>query len=302
MEFDTKIVNGSSFHLAGIVPCGGQPLDYGMEWPDFMMPIAPNYTMIEAAIMECAWAGCETIWVCLYEDTAPLVRHRIGDFVQDPVFAFRRLDPNPTARQRRIPIFYVPVHPKNRFRRDCLSWSVIEGALSAFKVSATISKWIYPNKYWVSFPYGYFDPELLRKHRPKISSPKNFYVTHHNQTPAQNLHTSFSFGKDEFIRFRRQIRKGTKMFANSVGEDGIPNQKLPISEQYSARWFELQDVFIDLDQTTENSIEIEEFYDLSTWQGYRNYLSSELSSKTTRPPDWLLKSKEFGSIALDRTD
>jgi len=302
MEFDTKIVNGSSFHLAGIVPCGGQPLDYGMEWPDFMTPIAPNYTMIEAAIMECAWAGCETIWVCLYEDTAPLVRHRIGDFIQDPVFAFRRLDPNPTERQKRIPIFYVPVHPKNRFRRDCLSWSVIEGALSAFKVSATISKWIYPNKYWVSFPYGYFDPELLRKHRPKISSQKNFYITHKSQTPAQNLHTSFSFGKDEFIRFRRQIRKGTKMFANSVGEDGIPNQKLPISEQYSARWFELQDVFIDLDQTTENSIEIEEFYDLSTWQGYRNYLSSELASRTQRPPHWLLKSKEFGSIALDRTD
>ena len=92
------------------------------------------------------------------------------------------------------------------------------------------------------------------------------------------------------------------MFANSVGEDGIPNQKLPISEQYSARWFELQDVFIDLDVSTENSIEIEEFYDLSTWQGYRNYLSSELSSKTIRPPDWLIKFKEFGSIGLDRTD
>ena len=70
------------------------------KWPDFMMPIAPNYTMIEAAIMECAWAGCETIWVCLYEDTAPLVRHRIGDFVQDPVWAWRSKDPQPTAKQK----------------------------------------------------------------------------------------------------------------------------------------------------------------------------------------------------------
>ena len=31
MEFDTKTTNGSSYHLAGIVPCGGHPLDYGME-------------------------------------------------------------------------------------------------------------------------------------------------------------------------------------------------------------------------------------------------------------------------------
>ena len=57
--------------------------------------------VIEAAIMECAWAGCETIWVCLRK-TPPLVRHRIGDFVQDPVWAWRSMDPQPTAKQRRI--------------------------------------------------------------------------------------------------------------------------------------------------------------------------------------------------------
>ena len=302
MEFDTKNVNGTSFHLAGIVPCGGQPLNYGMEWPDFMMPIAPNYTMIEAAIMECAWAGCETIWICLYEDVAPLVRHRIGDFVQDPVWAWRGMDPQPTAKQKRIPIFYVPVHPKNRFRRDCLAWSVVEGALSAFKVSATVSKWIYPNKYWVSFPYGYFNPELLREHRQKISSPKNFYVTHNKQTPEQGIHTSFSFGKDEFIRFRRQIRKGTGQFTNQLDDDGIPRTKLPLEERYSARWFDLKDVFIDLDNTKSNSIEISQFYDLSSWQNYRNYLSSKLASETIRPPEWLMKFKEFGSISLDRKD
>jgi len=300
MEFDTKNVNGASFHLAGIVPCGGQPLDFGMEWPDFMMPIAPNYTMIEAAIMECAWAGCETIWVCLYEDTAPLVRHRIGDFVQDPVWAWRSKDPQPTAKQKRIPIFYVPVHPKNRFRRDCLSWSVIEGALSAFKVSATVSKWIYPNKYWVSFPYGYFDPQLLREHRLKISSTKNFLITHKGQSPEQGVHTSFSFGKDEFVRFRKQIRKGTGHFANEVDHRGLPNKKLPIEERYSARWFDLESVFVDLE--AENQIDIDEFYDLSSWDKYRNYLCSDLALKTTRPPEWLMKFKEFGSIALDRMD
>ena len=302
MEFNTKNVNGSSYHLAGIVPCGGHPLDFGMEWPDFMMPIAPNYTMIEAAIMECAWAGCETIWVCLYEDTAPLVRHRIGDFVQDPVWAWRGLDPQPTANQKRIPIFYVPVHPKNRFRRDCLAWSVIEGALSAFKVSATVSKWIYPNKYWVSFPYGYFNPQLLREHRQKISSPKNFYVTHKGQTPEQGIHTSFSFGKEEFVRFRRQIRKGTGKFTSDEDEDGIPRTKLPLEERYSGRWFDLKDVFINLDNSSDNSIEVKEFYDLSSWQKYRNYLLSDLAEQTTRPPEWLIKFSEFGSISLDRID
>jgi len=57
-----------------------------------------------------------------------------------------------------------------------------------------------------------------------------------------------------------------------------------------------------LDNTTDNSLEIEEFYDLSSWQGYRNYLSSPFSQETKRPPEWLMKRSEFGSIALDRTD
>jgi hypothetical protein len=154
----------------------------------------------------------------------------------------------------------------------------------------------------VSFPYGYFDPQLLREHRPKISSPKNFYVTHKGQTPEQGLHTSFSFGKDEFIRFRRQIRKGTGAFTNEVGSNGIPNKKLPIEERYSARWFEIEDIFIDLDNNANNSIEIDEFYDLSSWDNYRNYLSSELAQQTQRPSETIMKQKEFGSIALDRLD
>ena len=90
------------------------------------------------------------------------------------------------------------------------------------------------------------------------------------------------------------------MFANEVDHRGLPNKKLPTEERYSARWFGLEQVFTNLQ--AENSIEVEEFYDLSSWDKYRNYLSSDLASKTTRPPDWLMKAKEFGSIALDRKD
>ena len=140
----------------------------------------------------------------------------------------------------------------------------------------------------------------MREHRPKISSTKNFLITHKGQTPEHGIHTSFSFGKDEFVRFRKQIRKGTGKFTSEVNENGLPNTKLPIEERYSARWFGLEQVFINLQ--SENQIEIEEFYDLSSWDKYRNYLSSELSIKTTRPPEWLMKFREFGSVALDRVD
>ena len=104
------------------------------------------------------------------------------------------------------------------------------------------------------------------------------------------------------MRFRRQIRKGTGTYSSELNEKGIPNKKLPYDERYSARWFGLEDVFIDLDNTKSNSIDMQEFYDLSSWDNYRNYLSSELSSRTKRPPTWLMKRTEFGSIGLDKDE
>ena len=52
----------ANFHLAGLIPVAGQPLEYGMPYPDCLLPIAPDYTMIEAAVVEAAFAGCDTIW------------------------------------------------------------------------------------------------------------------------------------------------------------------------------------------------------------------------------------------------
>ena len=300
METNSEIqFNKNSFNLTGIVPVAGLPLDFQMDWHDCLTPIAPNYTMVEHAVYECAWAGCETIWVVCHYDMEPLIRYRMGDYIQDPVYANRSLEKYPSEHQRRIPIYYVPIHPKDRDRRDCLGWSVIYGALVSLKVHSKISRWTVPDKYYVSFPYGIFDPKELRPLRSKISSSQNFFVGKISDLKNLNHHTSFTFGKEEFVRFRREIRKGTGQFKNS---EGIPTEKLPIEERYSARWFGLKDVFIDLDNNKDNSIEIEKFYDLSSWENYRNYLSSDLALKTSRPPEWLMKFKEFGSIALDRTD
>ena len=51
------------FHLAGVVPVASQPLDFNFPWHDCCMPIAPNYLAVERAVVECAYAGCETIWI-----------------------------------------------------------------------------------------------------------------------------------------------------------------------------------------------------------------------------------------------
>ena len=71
-----------AFHLAGIIPVAGQPLDFNFDWSDCLMPLAPNYTAVERSVIECAYAGCETIWLVCNNDIAPLVRLQVGDYIQ----------------------------------------------------------------------------------------------------------------------------------------------------------------------------------------------------------------------------
>lgn len=300
MATDTEIqFSKNTFNLTGIVPVAGLPLDFGMDWHDCLTPIAPNYTMVEHAIYECAWAGCETIWVVCHYDMEPLIRYRIGDYVQDPVYANRTLEKYPSEHQKRIPIYYVPIHPKDRDRRDCLGWSVIYGALVSLKVHSKISRWTIPDKYYVSFPYGIFDPKELRPFRSKISSSQNFFVGKISDLKNLNYHTSFTFGKEEFVQFRREVRKGTGQFKNS---EGIPTEKLPIEERYSARFFDIKDIFSSLEVSEENIMTPSFFYNVSSWKEYVQYLSSPHSALIERPSKEIMGYQEFNSIGRDRND
>ena len=302
MEIDERPIHTQKgFHLAGIVPIAGQPLDFQMDWPDCMMPVAPDYTMIEAAIHECLWAGCDTIWIVCNDDLAPLVRYRLGDYGEDPVWASRKFSPNPREQRKQIPFFYVPIHPKDRDRRDCLAWSVIHGALTCLKTVNNISKWLIPDKYYVSFPYGIFNPEELRPLRQKIATMQNFYISNKGETVENNHYCSFTFGKEEFIKYRRIIRKeGTGLYTSEVvDERGIPRSKLPIEERWSARFFELERVFRELDLKESIVFEPTWYHNLGSWKEYKNFLSSEDSKDLKRPWERILRYREFNPIGVD---
>lgn len=299
MELSEKtFTSQTNFHLTGIVPIAGQSLDFNLAYPDCMLPIAPNYTLIEAAIVECAYAGCDNIWVVCNDDIAPVVRHIVGDYVEDPMYFYNKKTRTSDTR-RRIPIFWVPLHPKDRDKRDCLSWSVLYGALSCLKVCSQISKWTIPDKYYVSFPYGYFVPDQIWKSRRAIRSPKNFYTVSNGKTIQDNLYTSFTFGKEEFIKYRRNVRKGTGMYTTEiVDERGIPRSKLPLEKRWSARFFELNDVFKDLDLSGSNVLEID-YCNIGSWEEYVGFMRTDIVDKVARPPKDMYSYKEFNPVGKD---
>jgi len=300
MEFGAQ--KERSFHLAGIIPVAGKRLDFEMPWHDCMMPLAPNYLAIERSVVECAYAGCETIWLVCSDDIQPLIKHKIGDYIYDPVWFNRdKFNPRPKNEKKEIPIFYVPNHPKDRGKIDCLSWSALYGSLTAYHISKQISKWVIPDKYYVSFPYGVYDPKKIRKHRKQISSRFSFFLRHNGKTVKNGEYLGFTFDAADFLKFRKVIRSGTGKYTASKKEEKaefeFTKETLPVDERWSARNFHLDDVFGSLPIPQDsNFLDIDWYYNIDSWNGYLSFLSAEESQLIKRPSKKILSPRKFNKI------
>ena len=292
----------TKFHLAGIIPVAGEKLDFKFPWHDCMMPVGENILAIEQAILQCTYAGCETIWIVGYMGSQPLIRKRVGDSILDPNRILNL--PNAYNLMKEISIYYVPIHPKDRDRRDCLAWSVIYGALRAFHISKTISSWVVPDKYFVSFPYGLLSTQSIFNSRSLISSTKNFYMSYGGKTIKDGEYLPFTFDKEDFKKFRRVIREGTGKYRNVVFDKEtnrrIEAERIPTNEQYSARFFSLDKVFGCATLEGNNLAETEWYFSVDSWDKYLNFLSSEQAKKLKRPK--YFKYHEWNPVGVDKED
>ena len=311
MENTKPIQDTSYFTLAGIIPVAGPPLDFNFPWHDSLMPIGNDYLAVERSVYECAMAGCESIWIVCHKEMQSLIRHRIGDWIVDPVwtaggrhkygFAFG------SEQEKTIPIFYVPIHPKDRDKRDCLSWSVIYGSMRAWSLSKIISKWVVPDRYYVSFPYGVHSVSSLRKHRKAISdNKKKFYISHQGKTIKDGEYLSFTFDAEDWKKFRITIREdGTGVYEPGSyfdeEENTVKGNKLPIDERYSAKYFSLEKVFGQIDISDQTLLETERYFNIDNWEGYATYMGSEYA-KYVAKPKMILRYHEhnpFGKDAIE---
>lgn len=279
---ETGEQNPSAFHLAGIVPVAGQPLDFNMPWHDSLMPIGKNYLAVERAVLECAWAGAETIWVVCHREMQPLIKERIGEWIYDPN-SLQEKGIFTSQKKRRVPIYYVPIHPKDRDRRDCLGWSVLYGALSAYHISRKMSKWLIPDKFYCAFPYGIYNPEVLKIFRRQISRNGTFCLTFNGASVKTGEYLGFTFDGEDFKRCRRKVRKEATVAYDSDGN------LVPIEKRWSATKFSLDKVFSDVIIDAETMEEVPYYYRVDSWEGLRAYLSSKdvlMKPEFFKPKTW----------------
>jgi len=260
-----------NFHLAGIIPVSGSDVKEGeVPWHTSLTRLDQNLLAIERSVLECNFAGCETIWIVCNEDIQPLIKHRVGDYITclESVRGSRYVK-YPTTKIEKIPIFYVPVPPRLRDKRDSLAWSILHGANESFMVSLKISKWVTPNKYFVSFPYGIYDPKVASSGKKIYFSEKNVIYTFKGESVCDNLYTAFTFKPEEFKTIRRSIKKMCS--GMSFSSEGLG--------YWSSRNF-LLDKFYNYDNIKSiETLKIEEYQSCQDWKSYQSYLKSNLFGK-----------------------
>ena len=267
--------------MPAIVPVAGMGAEFGMEWDAALIPVGPNYTALEATVFECLHAGCTSIWIVANDDVAPLLRHRLGevatdiDSIQRGVFAkFGQ------TKHLEVPIYYVPIHPKHRGKVDNYAWSVIYGANVAYWIHTKFSRWARPDQYYISFPMGMMDPKEILQHRSVLRKGAPFYFSYKGESVKDGLPLSFVLDPTEWRRAKHVITTNASVW-KTPEDGGIPTEKLAPEERLVSLGYGLAEVFGGGPEGAEQ--EMKSFYDLTTWEGYGKFISSELGQRTKRP-------------------
>lgn len=252
-------------NLAGVIPLSGWHDSFNFPWPDYLQPLGEDFLAVERSVYECAYAGCDSIWIVCNDDVAPLVKRRIGDYVMSPrYFEEQSFVKRKDYHEKWIPIYYTPISQKDRDRRDSLGWSILHGSLTAFVVSSKMSRWVTPTKYYVSFPYGVYNAGIVRKNRDLIRGPDSFCFSYEGQTVKQNKYLGFTFFPEDWVLFKRNIK------SQCTGG----NKLLPAHERWSSRHFTLDKIFnLDIIET-DKALELDEYYDLGSWESLQEFYKS----------------------------
>ena len=287
----------NSFHLAGIVPASSRPTGINLPWSDCLTPVAPNFFAIEYAVHQAAWAGCETIWVvCDYEAT-PLIRKRMGDFTYDPTsIGSKKFSLQPDKWRRLVPIYYVPIRPEEDYKSKCLPWSIIEGAQVANRICGKISRWTMPQSFFVSFPYGLYPTQAVRPHRQVISNPQmpNFYFTSQGRSVLTGNHLPFTFKQEDLETFIANF----KTYENSI----ISGEMLEERKDHFTNEVDLAILYNRNEPIINNSLELQWFKQIDTWEGYKAYLGDPVSNTIKFPGRIFISYHEWNPIAEDLED
>jgi hypothetical protein len=208
----------------------------------------------------------------------------------------------PSERLKQIPIFYIPIHPKDKQKRTGLAWSILYGYNRAHNISRLFSRWSTPSKYYVSFPHGVYKPSQLQKKRGFISSPNSICLSSPDgKTIKDDELLAFTFDSAEYSLMKAAYKEEEKyLWKNGVWKDGrFVGEKFSMEDRFTGRFIRPQQLVKNLEFSIENTFSVNAYNNISSWNSYCEFLASPARNMIGQRPNSILKYKEYNPIGED---
>ena len=258
--FDALIAN-----VVAIIPITDQKTDYRFPWHPTLQPVGKSYTAIQKVIAQACFMGVSSVWLVCNKNMQPLIKKVVGERLRHPsTYYLEKRD-----KKHPVPIYYVPVHIRDRHKAACPSWSVLHGCLEAYEISGLISKWTLPDRFLVFDPYlmcDYYDAIYEKKH---VKQAINFSYKSEGKTYKDGVNVPFTLSYGDCIEAKEKYDELAYEFyeENSMVEGSI---KIPLDKIFNS-------VKIDRD------FEIGKTYDIRKWEGYMEYMRSDRAAGLHKP-------------------
>jgi hypothetical protein len=153
-----------------------------------------------------------------------------------------------------------------------------------------------PQSFFVSFPYGIYPTQAVRPHRQVISNPQmpNFYFTSQGRSVLTGNHLPFTFKQEDLETFIANF----KTYENSI----ISGEMLEERKDHFTNDVDLAILYNRNEPIINNSLELEWFKQIDTWEGYKAYLGDPVSNTIKFPGRIFISYHEWNPIAEDLED
>jgi len=251
--------------LAAVIPITDQKTDYRFPWHPALQPVARSYTAIQKVIAEACFMGASSVWLVCNKNMQPLIKKVVGERLRQPSTFYMDSE----GGKHPVPVYYVPVHIRDRHKAECPSWSVLHGCLEAYEISGIISKWTLPDRFLILDPYlmcDYYDAIYEKKHmRQEI----NFAYKSEGKTYKDGVNVPFTLSYKDCIEAKEKYDELAYEFyeENSMVEASI---KIPLDKIFNSA-------------TIDRDFEIGKTYDIRTWEVYMDYMRSDYAAQLRKP-------------------
>lgn len=231
--------NSSKIKPVGIIYIPRSKKDSGI-FHRSLRQVGEDVNLIQTSILECANVGCSSIWICCDEEFQPMIREIAGNFVKDPISVLKsNFTKFPRDNQVEIPIYYYMVHPRDRTKRAGPVWDVLNTCLTVYHFSKKISRWVVPEKYYITGCFGVHDPESMMKYRKTILGDDNVMFTHKDLSFLDDEHLPFTLDSGSIKNILYNLKNKSVfssltqiLFSDIIDIIGDDVEKIEINEYY----------------------------------------------------------------------